>query len=116
MTAGLYLMRHLDMPKIYDLMEKALAAATTPAARNNIRVFRMELRYSDLECQVTEMFDDTNYKVLEPCPDPTGELYYMSHYWATSRWNNPGLGIMVPVDCQPEVEFLPDHWYAFEPL
>ena len=116
MTAGLYLMRHLDMPKIYDLMEKSLAAATTPAARNNIRVFRMELRYSDLECQVTEMFDDTNYKVLEPCPDPTGELYYMSHYWATSRWNDPGLGIMVPVDCQPEVEFQPDHWYAFEPL
>ena len=116
MTAGLYLMRHLDMPRIYDLMEKALAAATTPAARNNIRVFRMELRYSDLECQVTDMFDDTNYKVLEPCPDPTGELYYMSHYWATSRWNNPGLGIMVPVDCQQEVEFQPDHWYQFETI
>ena len=115
MQAGLYLMEHLDMAQVNDLLEKAFAATSTPAARNNLRMFRMELRYSDLECQVTDMFDDTNYKALEPCPDPTGELYYMSHYCATSRWNNPGLGIMIPVDCA-ESNYQPDHWYQFETL
>lgn len=114
MTAGLYLMRHLDMEKVYSLLETALAAATTPAARNNIRLFRMELRYSDLETKVTNMVDDTNYKVLEVCPDPTGELYYMSHNFDSGKWQYPGFGIMFPLDCAKEADFQPDHWYEFE--
>lgn len=114
MQAGLYLMEHLDMELVYDLFEKALAAATTPAARNNIRLFRMALRYSDLECAVTDMLDDSNYKQYEACPDPTGELYYMSHNYDSKKWNNPGFGIMFPLDCEKQAEFVPDHWYAFE--
>ena len=114
MQAGLYLMEHLDMKLVYDLFEKALTAATTPAARNNIRLFRMALRYSDLECAVTDMVDDTNYKVMESCPDPTGELYFMSRNFDSFRHTKPGLGIMLPVDCEKQAEFVPDHWYAFE--
>lgn len=114
MQAGLYLMKHLDMDLVYSLFEKALAAATTPAARNNIRLFRMVLRYSDLECAVTDMVDDTNYKVMETCSDPTGELYYMSHGYDSFRHNKPGFGIMLPVDCEKQAEFVPDHWYDFE--
>lgn len=114
MQAGLYLMEHLDMGLVYDLFEKALAAATTPAARNNIRLFRMGLRYSDLECAVTDMVDDTNYKQYESCPDPTVELYYMSHNYDSKKWNNPGFGIMFPLDCEKQAEFVPNYWYAFE--
>ena len=114
MKAGLYLMEHMDMDLVYGLFEKALAAATTPVARNNIRLFRMALRYSDLECAVTDMVDDTNYKVMEVCPDPTGELYFMSHNYDSFRHTKPGLGIMLPVDCEKTVDFVPDHWYAFE--
>lgn len=112
--AGLYLMEHLDMDRVYELFEKALAAATTPTARNNIRMLRMALRYSELECQVTDMVDCTNYKQLETCADPTGELYYMSHAYDSRFWNNPGFGIMLPVDCEKQTDFIPDHWYSFE--
>ena len=114
MQAGLYLMKHLDMDLVYSLFEKALASATTPAARNNIRLFRMGIRYSDLECAVTDMLDDTNYKQYESCSDPTGELYYMSHNFDSKKWNNPGFGIMFPLDCEKQKEFVPDHWYTFE--
>lgn len=114
MQAGLYLMEHLDLPRVYDLFEKALTAAKTPFARNNIRMLRMGIRYSELECAVTDMFDDTNYKVLEPCPDPTGELYFMSHGYDSKTYNFPGFGIMFPIDCEKTVDFIPDHWYAFE--
>ena len=114
MTAGLYLMQHMDMDLVYNLFEKALAAATTPAARNNIRLFRMGIRYSDLECAVTEMLDDKNYKVMEPCSDPTGELYFMSHNYDSFRYNRPGFGIMLPVDCEKTVDFMPNYWYDFE--
>lgn len=114
MQAGLYLMEHMDMDLVYGLFEKALAEATTPAARNNIRLLRMALRYSDLECAVTDMVDDTNYKVMESCPDPTGEIYFMSHSYDSFRHTKPGLGIMLPVDCEKTVDYVPDHWYAFE--
>ena len=114
MQAGLYLMEHIDKERVYDLYDKALAAATTPEARNNIRLMRMEFRYSDLECSVTDMFDDTNYKQYESCADPTGELYYMSHNYDSKKWNNPGFGIMFPLDCEKQAEFVPDHWYNFE--
>ncbi len=114
MQAGLYLMQHLDMDLVYNLFEKALAAATTAFARNNIRMFRMVLRYSDLECAVTDMIDDTNFKVMEPCSDPTGELYFMSHGFDSFRYNRPGFGIMLPVDCEKTIDFVPDKWYAFE--
>ncbi len=119
MNASLYLMKHIDMEPIYALLEKAFRVATTAAARNNIRMLRMVLRYSKLEADNSVMMEDKNYLVLETCPDPTGELTYMSTNYDSFYWNDPGFGIMTPVDCKPgvgknKVQFQPDYWYEFE--
>lgn len=114
-TAALWLMDHIDKDACYALFDKAFAAATTPFARNNIRMFRMSFRYSDVEGANTKLGRDDFFKYTpyEVCEDPTGELYYMSHAFDSSRWNDPGFGIGLPLDCE-ESNFQPDHWYAFE--
>jgi len=114
--AGLYLMDHIDKDTCYTLFDWAFAAATTAAARNNIRMLRMGFRYSDVECFYTKIGRDDffRYTPYEVCDDPTGELYYISHAFDTSRWNDPGFGIGLPLDCEKQAEFIPDHWYAFE--
>ena len=113
--AGLYLMENIDKNFIYALYEKALAAASTPFARNNIRMLRMGFRYSDLECANTRIEKDgLRYSLMEKCADPTGELYYMSTHFDSRFWNNNlGYAIEIPVDCQKSA-FVPDGWYAFE--
>ena len=116
MTAGLRLMRDTDMAPVHALLEEALQKAQTPNARNNIRLFRLGLRYSEVECQNTTVVDDRNYTDLEPCKDPTGELYYMSRNFDSYHWNKTGMGLMLPLDCRKEAEFIPDQWYAFEKL
>ena len=115
-TAGLYLMEHIDKAAVYEAFDKALAAATTPEARNHIRMMRLGFRYSDVECVHTIIGKDDFflYVAYEECKDPEGELYYMSHAFDSSRWNDPGFGIMLPLDCKKEADFVPDHWYAFE--
>lgn len=114
--AGLYLMAHIDKEACYELYEKALAAATTPAARNNIRMMRMEFRYSDIECTYTTYLGEQGmiYDKWENCKDPTGELYYMSRNYDSCKWNNPGFAIMLPLDCDKQADYIPDHWYDFE--
>ena len=114
MTAGLQLMRDIDMEPIHALLQKAMEAAGTPGARNNVRMLRMALRYSELECKNTQIKDDTRYSDLEVCSDPTGELYYMSHTFDSYHYNETGCGIMLPLDCEKEADFIPDAWYAFE--
>lgn len=114
MQAGLYLMEHIDKEEIYQLFEAALAAAQTPAHRNNIRMLRMAFRYSELEAQESYgQTGDEPYATLQKYNDPTGELYYMSTQFDSFQWNDPGYGITIPVDC-PKSDFMPDHWYAFE--
>lgn len=115
-TAGLWLMDHIDKDTCYALFDKAFAAATTACARNNIRMFRLGFRYSDVEGANTKLGRDDffQYTPYEECSDPTGELYYISHAFDSSRWNDPGFGIALPLDCQQEAEFTPDHWYFFE--
>jgi hypothetical protein len=76
----------------------------------------MALRYSELECRYTKIRDDSQYSDLEVCQDPSGELYYMSHNFDSYHWNETGCGIMLPLDCEKEAEFIPDQWYAFEKL
>ena len=115
---GLYFMENLGQEKkgqIYDLFDKAFAAASTAAARNNIRMFRMGFRYSDLECAETEVrYEFIKYRLLEQCNDPTGELYYMSTHFDTRCWHSDlGYGIQFPLDCEKS-DYQPDHWYAFE--
>ena len=114
--AGLYLMEHIDKDACYNLFDKAYAAATTAFARNNIRMMRMQFRYSDVECQHTKHRGQEGqvYTVMENCYDPTGELYYMSRNFDSSYWNDPGYGIMLPMDNTKLADFIPDHWYSFE--
>ena len=78
-------------------------------------MMRMEFRYSDLECAHTTIGKvEQKYKVYEVCDDPSGELYYMSHHFDSCRWNNPGFGIMLPLDCELQAEFQSNDWYEFE--
>ena len=114
--AGLYVMDNIDKEACYALFEKALSAATTSAARNNIRLMRMQFRYSDIETKHTLLANDDFYRytAYENSEDPTGELYYMSHTYDTSRWNDPGFGVAFPVDNEKQAEFVPDYWYDFE--
>lgn len=114
----LYFMDNLGQEKkgqIYDLFDKAFSAASTAAARNNIRMFRMGFRYSDLECAETEVrYEFIKYRLLEQCNDPTGELYYMSTHFDTRCWHSDlGYGIQFPLD-YTESDYQPDHWYLFE--
>ena len=113
--AGLYLMENIDKGAMYSLCEKALAAASTPFARNNIRMYRMGFRYSDIECEQTRIEKDKlPYSPMEKCADPTGELHYMSTHFDSRFWNpDLGYGIAIPVDCE-EGAYTPDHWYTFE--
>ena len=115
-TAGLYLMEHIDKAAVYEAFDKALASAKTPEARNNIRMMRLGFRYSDVECFYTIIGKDDFFRYVpyEECEDPEGELYFMSHHFDSSRWNDPGFGIMLPLDCRKQAEFIPDDWYNFE--
>ncbi len=111
--AGKWLMENIDREKVYGLYEQALSTASTPAARNNIRMMRMVFRYTDLEVQEKNSKPaDDKYYPLEPYPDATGELWYLSTF-SSFQHADPGYGIAVPVDCQKR-DFTPDKWYIFE--
>ena len=114
--AGLFLMANIDKETCYANFEKALTAAGTPEARNNIRMMRMMFRYSDVECMYTKLGKDDFYVYVayEDIEDPDGELYYMSHMYDSSKWNVPGFGCAFPVDNLKQAEFVPDGWYDFE--
>ena len=113
--SGAFLMEILDKPAMYSLCDQALAAASTGAARNNIRMYRMSLRYSDLECQYTRIEKDgLKYSPIEEIADPTGELYYMAHTFDSRFWNaEGGNAIELPVNGEDH-GFQGDIWYQFE--
>lgn len=114
--AGLYVMQNIDKKTCYSLFEKAISEAETPAARNNVRMFRMAFRYSDLECEHTEIIGQHGmiYPAFEKPVDPTGELYYMWRNYDSGHQNNPGFGVYFPLDCEERPDYVPDHWYDFE--
>ena len=111
--AGYYLMKNIDKEPLYELMEKALEASETPCHRNNVRMMRMALRYSDVECAEVGKNKVDVYMALRPYIDETGELYYMSKF-DSFKHNDPGYGITIPVDCPKSDKFVPDKWYKFE--
>ncbi len=113
--AGLYLMEHIDQAAIYDLFDRALAAAKQPAHRNNVRLLRMVFRYNDLETRESKgNTREYPYFSLKKYFDPTGELYYMSTRFDSFKHNDPGYGITVPVDCDRSAFQPTDGWYEFE--
>ncbi len=113
--SGRYMIEHVDKEAVYDCYEKALAAAETPLARNNIRLMRMVFRYSDLETK-EEASTIMYYHAVRNYPNAPAELLYMTEF--DSFWkNDPGYGIDIPLtEENREVEFIPasDKWYCFE--
>ncbi|MBQ4518081.1 MAG: DUF4838 domain-containing protein [Clostridia bacterium] len=113
MTAGIYLMEHIDKNKMYDGFEKALSAADTPLHRNNIRLMRMAFRYSDIETREEYENDEKGYKALKLYTIPErGELLYLKANF-DSYASQSGYGIMIPVDGEDN-GFTPDKWVQFE--
>ena len=115
-AAGIYVAENADKEKIYNLYDRALSAAGNAEARNNVRLMRMSWRYTDIEVHNTEMRGTSwKYERHQKCPDPTGELYYMSTHFDSGFFNNPGYGIMFPLNCEEnDRDFSDDPWYCFE--
>ena len=113
MTAGIYLMQHIDKQRMYDGFDRALEAAETPAARNNVRLMRMAFRYSDLETGEDSTKDEIGYRALKHYDiEGRGELLYMKKHFDTYD-SRDGYGIMIPVEAEDN-GFVPDRWYFFE--
>lgn len=110
--AGIYLMENIDKERMYSGFDKALAAAGTPAARNNIRLMRMVFRYSDLESR--EEYKGIRYSPLKHYNIPErGELLYMKNNF-DSFDSFGGYGIMIPVEAEDNGFIPTDSWYDFE--
>ena len=115
MTAGVYLMREsgIDKERVYNAYERALAKATTPEARNNIRLMRMTFRYSDIETKEEYENDEKGYRTNKIYKiEERGELLYMRRHFDTYN-SAKGYGIMIAVDGEDN-GFTPDKWYEFE--
>ena len=113
MTAGVYLMQHIDKERVYSGFERALAKASTPGARNNIRLMRMVIRYSDIETKERYEDDERCYKAQKHYDiEERGELIYMRDNF-DSYISHAGFGIAIPVEAEDN-GFTPDKWYLFE--
>jgi hypothetical protein len=114
MTAGVYLMNSIDKTRVYDGFERALKKASTPEARNNIRLMRMVFRYSDIETREDYKNDEKEYRRNKIYTIPErGELLYMARNFDTYNREAGGYGIMIAVDGEDN-GFTPDYWYEFE--
>jgi len=109
---GHLVMETVDKEALYNAYERAFALADTPRARNNLRLLRMVLRYSDLETSEPASLDKKYQNVAENYADASGELGFMTRF--DSFWkNDPGFGISIPLQSE-EKDFVPDKWYLFE--
>ena len=114
MTAGVYLMNNIDKARVYEGFERALKKASTPEARNNIRLMRMMFRYSDIETREDYTNDERGYRRNKIYTIPErGELLYMARNFDTYNREKGGYGIMIAVDGEDN-GFTPDVWYEFE--
>lgn len=112
--AGIYLIENSDMNYLYSLLEKALKTAQTPRARNNIRMLRMALKYSELEVKEDYSRDFIDYPNIKNVDDITGELEYMSSHYDSYTRCDPGFAIDIPIRGKSNTNFKPDYWYEFE--
>ena len=109
---GFYLMENIDKGYVYGLFEKAIAAAETARARNNIRLMRMAFRYSDIE--TADSGSGQPYSLVLPYEDPTGEIAYMAVNFDSLYHSKTGYAIAFPVSNTDTKGFVPDKWYLFE--
>ena len=113
--SGEYLIKNIDKERVYNLYEKAIAAAETPFARNNVRLMRMVFRYSDLEVN-NEKHDDATIEVTK-AKDPTGELTYLCNNFDSynqGKGHITGYGVSIPLAVKSDVVYTPDYWCLFE--
>lgn len=115
---GIYLIENIDTQKVYYMFEEALQKAETKAARNNVKLFRMAFRYSDLE--VNDPIQKTRRRLAPVMPymDPTGELRYMANHFDSYQkdpalGHGSGYGINMPVE-RGETAFRGNDWYVLE--
>ncbi len=108
-----YLIKNIDKEKIYDLYEKALAAAKDTRSRNNIRLMRMVFRYSDLEVNNPKLTREVA-RGNSLASDETGELWYMHNNFDSFTSKKEGYGISFTIEKSSDTEFIPDYWYIFE--
>lgn len=109
---GHLVMETVDKKALYEAYERAFTLADTPRARNNLRLLRMVLRYSDLETSEPASLEKKYQSIKEDYEDASGELAYMTRF--DSFWkNDPGYGISIPLKGE-EKGFVPDKWYLFE--
>lgn len=112
--AGWWLIRNIDKEKVYNLYDRALAKTTDPRARNNIRLMRMEFRYTDLEAQQAESPEFAFvYITFMDYTDKTGEMHCMTEFDSFS-YNNPGYGITFPYHAPENPDFQKGIWYTFD--
>jgi hypothetical protein len=95
--AGQFWIFNADMDTIYSHFEDAYSAATSAAARNNLRLLRMAVRYTEL----------SNYGA------GAAERYYMWENFDSGTSGKTGYGIGIPDKGSPG-SFHPDKWYAIE--
>ncbi len=112
--SGHYVAMHIDGDRVYDLFERALAAARDRVCRNNIRLMRMAFRYSMIETPDEANRGKRKYRPLFDYEDLTGELAWMATQYDSFKHNDPGYGIDIPVENTDCKDFVPDHWYQFE--
>ncbi|MCI8589834.1 MAG: DUF4838 domain-containing protein [Clostridiales bacterium] len=112
--AGKYMIEHVDKAKVYDLFEKALAAAEDVQSRNNIRLVRMAFRYSEIETADPANLNRETVQRFQAYEDASGELAYMAVHFDSFRHNDPGYGIAFPILNTDVKEFKPDKWFIFE--
>ena len=96
---GKFFAEHVAAETVYDLFEAALARASTPLFRNNIRMLRMAFRYTML----------LQYNT----PEAEREIGAMASFFDSFHVNDPGCGIAITGDAR--TSRLPeDPWYCFE--
>jgi len=109
--AGEYLIRNADKAMVYDLFDKALETAEQTLFRNNIRIFRMVWRYSDLEVSSTDESNST--EIMSKVEDENGELWFMRQNFDSFISEREGIGAAFPIIKQHE-GFKENKYYVFE--
>ncbi len=101
--SGDFFTGNVDKKRVYDLFEKALSAADTSTARNNIRLSRMAFRYTD----IAPRSDGEKEKAEDAL-----ELDYMFTHF-NSYLSGDGYGIAIPKR-QITDYICNDKWYQFD--
>lgn len=113
--AAIHMMEVVNKEKVYNLFDKALDAAKLSLCKNNIRLFRMVFRYSDLEInnRKNPTVEGITYTKYSEAVDKNGELWYMRKKFDSFISGSEGVGAAFPITTENE-GFEPDKYYIFD--